>query len=246
MEPKTRSLPDAQSDAVGAKSLIGLDGGAASDSPDVEQAESDLRQVRRSIAAEAASIEESIEAGDMQGAIAALDALEDRYGTQAPVELIEEKMQASAPDDKALAAILQGRRRPAAADEEMEAVQRHKAILVATAEIEDHIRFARFDEAKAAILELEASYGDEAPIVELRQHLLSADDAGAVEPVTDLGRPSQSSAPLFVGIAAVLAPVNVQEEVQLFGGLEAQHSAKGPLLDVVLPRLEAAEILHRD
>jgi protein TonB len=142
------------------------------------------RRLRRRIAVEALAVEELIDGGLLEQAISGLNTLEEQYGPEAPIEILESRLLERHGEDPRLQALLEqyGRRHHSEEDENARLLKEHQ-ILVATAAIEEHVRLGSYEEAEQGLAELTAAHGEQAPVDELRALLTEATEARALEEV---------------------------------------------------------------
>ena len=196
------------------------------------------RRRRRSLAAAAATIEEMIEGERLDEAVTAVEALALQYGAEAPVEELHTRIsqaRAASLDFTELDAAIDAIRQPAghvAAKSASPAVPLDAAGALA-AEIEEHLRFGRIEEASATLDRLAAERTDEDRLHKLRNRI---DEARV------LAAEHRRDEEILIATAAIeerLRRGHVDEAAERLADLAARHGSSAPV-DELGEQLRAA------
>ncbi|HEX2466132.1 MAG TPA: TonB family protein [Thermoanaerobaculia bacterium] len=198
------------------------------------------RRRRRSIAAAAAAIEEMVENERLEEASAATEALAMQFGLDAPVEELRRSIseaRAVQLDFHDLDAAIEAIRLPTEGGREP--AGRTDAGGSVVAQIEEHLRSGRLDEAERALARLESEPDSEDRARKLRTRI-----AEALEVAAEHRREEE----ILIATAAIeerLRRGNIDDAAQRLTELEERHGSSAPVAELRERLAEARALVHR-
>jgi TonB family protein len=188
------------------------------------------RRRRRSIAAAAAAIEEMIEAERLEEAATATQALVLQYGHEAPVEELNGRIAKARGGDLDFAeldAAIQAIRQPTVAVARSAGpAARLDEVGTLTAEIEDHLRSGRLDEASGRLGKLEGMPGSEERLRKLRAR---------IEEAHHVAEDHRREEEILIATAAIEERIRrgaIDDAAERLAALDARHGSSAPIAEL--------------
>ncbi len=199
------------------------------------------RRRRRSIAAAAAAIEEMVESERLEEASDATEALAMQFGLDAPVEELRRSIaeaRAVQLDFHDLDAAIDAIRLPTEGGTQHAARTDVGSSVVA--QIEEHLRSGRLDEASLALSRLESEPGAEDRARKLRTR---------IEEALDVAAEHRREEEILIATAAIedrLRRGNIDDAAQRLADLAERHGSSAPVAELRERLAEARALAHQD
>jgi TonB family protein len=202
------------------------------------QDDDERRRRRRSIAAAAAAIEEMIEIGRLEEAATAVEALSMQYGVEAPVDELRARIAVARANDEGfeeLDAAIDAIRQPASVRAATPPA-RLDAVGTLAAEIEDHLRSGRLEEASGRLDKLESMPGSEERLHKLRTRIEEA------RHVADEHRREEE---ILIATAAIEERIrrgSIEDAASRLEALATSHGSSAPIAELRQRLQEARDL----